>query len=395
MRYVKSFIIIAFLLLVQGLLHAADIRVGLFYGNNLQSVVFSVVEGEYMLSGDGRLIAVVRKANMFHIEMSGSGIVVSDTLQSYGTYMKLEFKGVSGSNVFQVKPVFPSLPSKESDDNLTVGMRDRALQLINLLDLEKYVPGTVEAEGGSNAPIEYYKAQAIITRTFAVKNFTRHAAQGFNLCDGVHCQSFNGKSHLNRLIYDAVGQTANKILMDETGNPIMTAYHANCGGITCSASMAWNKDLPYLTSIHDPFCDRSPQRDWTKSIPRTDWNKYLSNNGIPAGLVNLQITGNGRQKYLFPEKQKISLTQVRDDFKLKSSFFTMEESNGTVILRGHGYGHGVGLCQDGAIEMARVGYSFIDILMFYFHGVTLQERDEGQGTRDKQEYSRPGLPVGR
>ncbi len=79
-----------------------------------------------------------------------------------------------------------------------------------------------------------------------VKNFTRHAIHGFNLCDGVHCQAFNGKSHMNRIIYDAVNQTEDKILVDETGNPIMTAYHANCGGLTCSASMAWNKDLPYL-----------------------------------------------------------------------------------------------------------------------------------------------------
>jgi stage II sporulation protein D len=375
MRYWKSFIVSALMLIISGLLHAADIRIGLYYGNNVQSVVFSVVEGEYMLSGDGRQIAVVRKSTMFHIEMSGSGMVVSDTLQSYGTYLKLEFKGVSTGNVFQVKPVFPSLPSKESDDNLTIGMRDRSLQLINILDLEKYVPGTVEAEGGSNAGIEYYKAQAVITRTFAVKNFTRHATQGFNLCDGVHCQAFKGKSHMNRLIYDAVSQTANKILVDETGNPIMTTYHANCGGITCSASMAWNKDLPYLLSVHDPFCDGSSLRNWTKSIPLADWNNYLAQKGVPPGSENLQaISGADRQKFLYPERQKVSLTMLRDDFKLKSSLFTIEESNGNIILHGHGYGHGVGLCQEGAIEMAKVGYSCIDILMFYFHGVTLVNR---------------------
>jgi stage II sporulation protein D len=375
MRYMKSFLICLFLFSHPCLVHSAVIRVGLFYGSNVQSVVFSVVEGEYMLSGDGRQVAVVRKSNMFHIEMSGSGMTVSDTFQSYGTYVRIELKGVSSTNVFLVKPVFPSLPSKESDDNLTIGMRDRSLQLINLLDLEKYIPGTVEAEGGSTAGIEYYKSQAVITRTFAVKNFTRHATHGFNLCDGVHCQAFNGKSHMNRLIYDAVSQTADKILVDEAGDPIMTAYHANCGGITCSASMAWNKDLPFLASVHDPFCDRSSQRVWTKSIPLADWNRFLSVNGIPGGLANFPaITGSGRQKYLYPDLQKISMTQLRDNFKLKSSFFSIEESNGNVILQGHGYGHGVGLCQDGAIEMARVGYSYIDILMFYFHGVNLVNR---------------------
>jgi stage II sporulation protein D len=372
MRYWKS-LIVSVLLILSGLLHAADIRVGLFYGKNVQSVVFSVVEGEYMLSGDGRQVAVIRKSTMFHIEMSASGMRVSDTSQSYGTFLKLEFKGVSATNVFQVKPVFPPLPSKESEGNLTIGTRDRALQLINLLDLETYIPGTVEAEGGSNAGIEYYKAQAVITRTFAVKNFTRHATQGFNLCDGVHCQVFNGKSRMNRIIYEAVSQTNNKILVDETGNPIMTAYYANCGGITCSASMAWNKDLPYLTSVHDPFCNRSSQRDWTKSIPLADWNNYLTQKGVPPGTEKPPAI-TGRQKYLYPERQKVSMTLLRDELKLKSSFFTLEESNGSVILHGHGYGHGVGLCQDGAIEMSRVGYSYIDILMFYFHDVKLVER---------------------
>jgi stage II sporulation protein D len=105
-----------------------------------------------------------------------------------------------------------------------------------------------------------------------------------------------------------------------------------------------------------------------------DWNNYLSLKGVPAGSENLQaITGAGRQKFLYPG-QKVSLSLLREDFKLKSSFFTIEESNGTVILHGHGYGHGVGLCQEGAIEMGRVGYSYIDILMFYFHGVTLVDR---------------------
>jgi len=358
---------------ISGSLHAADIRLGLFYGSNLQSLVFSVVEGEYILSGDGRQIAVIRRSTMFHIDMSGAGLIVSDTFQSYGTYIKLEFKGISSNNVFQVKPVFPALPSKESEDNLTISTRERSLQLINILDLEKYIPGTVEAEGGSNAEIEFYKAQAVITRTFAVKNFTRHATQGFNLCDAVHCQAFKGKSHMNRLIYEAVSQTVNKIMVDEAGNPIMTAYHANCGGLTCSAYMAWNKDMPYLPSIRDPFCNGSSQRNWTKSIPLADWNRYLALKGVPIGSVNLRaINGQNRQKFLVPEK--ISMTMFREDFKLKSSYFTIEELNNTMILQGHGYGHGVGLCQEGAIEMALVGYGYIDILMFYFHGVTLVNR---------------------
>jgi stage II sporulation protein D len=90
--------------------------------------------------------------------------------------------------------------------------------------------------------------------------------------------------------------------------------------------------------------------------------------------VNLTLNGSGRQKYLDPDHHTLLLSVIRDDLKLKSSFFTLEMADDSVRIHGHGYGHGVGLCQDGAIEMARVGYSCEDILMFYFHNVKLVNR---------------------
>jgi stage II sporulation protein D len=352
--------------------NAAEIRIGLFYGKAVQSFVFTVVEGEYILSGDNRQLALIRKGAIFHIDITGSQLVVNDTLQSYGAYMRLDFSGVSSENVFQIKPVFPSLPSKESDDNLTIGVLDNAMQIVNILGLEKYIPGTVETEGGSNAPDEYYKAQAVIARTFAIKNFHRHAHEGFNLCDGVHCQAYNGKSWLNTKIYAAALFTKNQILVDVNGQPVITAYHANCGGITASASVVWNKDLPYLVPVNDPFCNASPHRNWIKSITIDKWNAYLDQKFALGPLTPSAITTSaGRQKYLDPVNHKLLLTDIREDLKLKSSFFTIEQKNDTLVIRGHGYGHGLGLCQEGAMEMARVGYTYVDILMFYFRGLSL------------------------
>jgi stage II sporulation protein D len=375
MRYWKIYWLSLILLSFFGLLRSAEMRLGLFYGNEIQAIVFSVVDGEYILAGDGHQVAVIRRGTMFHIALTLNGLTVDDTLQSYGTFHKLVFQGISSGNIFQIKPVFPSLPSKESEDNLSLGMKDKSIQVINILDIEKYIPGTVESEGGSNTVPEFYKAQAVLSRTFAVKNFTRHAREGFNLCDGVHCQAYNGKSRMNPKIYDAVLETRDLILFDLGGNPIVTAYHANCGGTTCSASMAWNKDLPYLVSIRDPFCVGSLQHDWTRSMPVEEWNHYLEKKGIPAGLAShLTISGTARQKFLDPDPHRLSLSTIREDLKLKSSFFSLQTINGTVLFQGHGYGHGVGMCQEGAMEMARVGYTYVDILMFYFHNVKLGNR---------------------
>jgi stage II sporulation protein D len=374
MRYRKIFILISLSLLTSITMRAADIRIVLYNAAEIQSIVFSTVEGEYLLSGDGKQVAVIRRGSMFHIERTGSGLAVHDTMQSYGIYSVLEFKGISGINVFSVKPVFPSLTSKESDDDLTVMVFYDAMRLINRLDLEKYIPGTVEAEGGTGASAEYYKAQAVISRTFALKNFHRHANEGFNLCDGVHCQAFNGKSRMNKQIYEATLLTKNEILVSKTGEPVITAYHANCGGITGSASVEWNRNLPYLMPVKDIFCNRSAHRNWSKTIPMAVWNDYLNKKGYIGETSKLCTqTDAGRLKYLDQEHEKILLTDMREDLKLKSSYFYVESGDGSVVIRGHGYGHGLGLCQEGAMEMARVGYTYLDILMFYYRNLKLSK----------------------
>jgi len=372
MCYRKIFTVIILVYHSSLLLEAQDIQIGLFYGTDIQSVVFSTIEGEYIMSGNGRQIAVIRRGSMFHIEQTVSGLAVHDTLQSYGEFNNLEFTGASGNNVFQIKPVFPSLPPKESEDYLSITITNGKVRLVNRLRLEKYIPGTVEAESGISAMPEYYKAQSVITRTFAVKNFHRHAHQGFNLCDNTHCQVFNGKSRRNTQIYTAALLTQGQILVDTNGEPVITAYHASCGGITGRSSVEWNMELPYLVPVKDPFCDKSQHRNWSKAISSQEWNAYLERKGHFAGSGHLMTGAQaGRQKYLDTENRKIPLTEVRKDLKLKSSFFYIENRNDTVTFHGHGYGHGLGLCQEGAMEMARVGYSYVDILMFYFKNVII------------------------
>lgn len=372
MPYVKIPVIITLSLLLTLLSRATDISIGLFYRYNIESVVFSAVEGEYLLSGDGNRIAVVRKGTMFHIARTGAGMAVHDTANEYGIFTELEFKGISSTNIFQVKPVFPSLRPKESEGDLRLTMPMGTLRMINTLDLEKYLPGTVESEGGANAHPEYYKAQAVIARTFALKNYHRHAHEGFNLCDDVHCQAYNGKSRFNKQIYESTRLTAGEFLAGQDGKPVVTPYHASCGGITARASDVWNNDLPYLKPVKDPFCDNSTHLNWKKTIPLAEWTAYLRKKGFtgnPAALYT--ISDPGRRKYLDPGTRKLTMTAIRNDFSLKSSWFYVKAEADKVSIYGHGYGHGLGLCQEGAMEMARMGYTYVDILMFYFSNLTL------------------------
>ncbi|HLO59192.1 MAG TPA: SpoIID/LytB domain-containing protein [Bacteroidales bacterium] len=365
---IKIFSLVVLIHVSSLILSAADIKIGLYYGLGVQSFVFSAVDGEYDVLADGNKIARVHKGNIFHIEKESQKLSLSDTQGTYGSFTKILFEPVSASCIFQVKAVVPALPAKESDNELEASVAEQSIQLVNTLDIEKYIPGTVEAEGGSAALPEYYKAQAVLARTYAVKNFTRHATEGFNLCDGVHCQAYNGKSRMNREIYNATRLTSQYILTTKSDEPVVTAYHSNCGGMTANSRDVWNSDLPYLTSVKDPFCDKSSNRNWNKTIPLASWENFLKGRGYTGSIVSL---AENRQKFLAVNGIQIPMTEIRQQFNLKSAYFGINITGGTVTFNGHGYGHGIGLCQQGAMEMARAGYSYVDILMFYFRGCKL------------------------
>jgi len=370
----KSVILFIFTVITVAGSYSREIKTGLFHGKEIESVVISIVEGDYALTGDGKRISILNRGSILQVELSGSQLHIHDASTSQGPFTLVSVIPVTAGGVFMVRPVFPALQSCESDDRLDISIEVGFIRLINTLDLEKYIAGTVESEGGFTALPEYYKAQAVIARTFAIRNFNRHAHQGFNLCDGVHCQAYNGKSRMNKAIYAAVEQTKGEILTDVNGEPVITAYHASCGGNTSSASIEWNRDLEYLVPVSDPFCNNSSHRNWSRNVSITEWISYLAKAGFSGQPEDLISDEGGRQKYLDTASRRIPLAIIRHQFNLKSSWFYLESVNSQVIFRGHGYGHGLGLCQEGAMEMARVGYTYVDILMFYFKGLELRVR---------------------
>jgi stage II sporulation protein D len=352
---------------------ATEIKIGLFYGKNIESIVISVVEGEYSLCGNFSVIRSIESGSIFQIDQSDSKIYIHDADASFGPFERVTFVPKSRNAIFSVRPVFPALMAIESDDRIDILAEGSFLKLINSIDIEKYIAGTVEAEGGSNAMPEYYKAQAVLVRTFAVRNYYRHAHQGFNLCDDVHCQAYKGKSRMNKQIYFSAKQTEGVILSNRLGEPVITAYHSSCGGMTASASVEWNSDLDYLVPLSDPFCNKSKNLNWTRIIPAGEWNAYLTSTGY-TGDGDIYGKDKGRVKYLDKTGNKIALTAIRRQFNLKSSWFSVVNDGNEVFFHGHGYGHGLGMCQEGAMEMARVGYTYVDILMFYFRGLKLSKK---------------------
>lgn len=260
------------------------------------------------------------------------------------------------------------------DGSLRIAANGGKIKLVNYVLLEQYVDDVLHAEVGKDHTYELYKVQATISRTYALTNMGKHKAEYYNLCDKVHCQVYNGHGKPNNGIDSAVAITRGEVIV-YNNKIIDAAFHANCGGQTVNSEDVWNHPVPYLRSVTDSFCLRSPGAYWEKCIKADEWTKYFMGIAdIKPGekdTLIFQFDQPTRMLYYISKNKKIPLRQMRTDLKLRSTFFSVSKAGNDIILCGKGYGHGVGLCQEGASVMARRGYDYKQIIAFYFKGVNI------------------------
>ena len=223
-----------------------------------------------------------------------------------------------------------------------------------------------------------------MSRTYALKYKTRHQKEGFDLCDRTHCQAYHNQLRLNPIIDTAVLKTEGMVMVDQHNHLVDAYFHANCGGQTSEPDYVWNNKIPYLSTFKDTFCIYTKQATWERRIPQVEWLEYLvSNFHYP---VNDSVLGPMIYTFNQPDRCAfyqypwlgIPLRDVREHFKLKSTFFNCYPEGTEVVLRGRGYGHGVGLCQEGAMKMAKFGFNYIQIALYYFPGVKVVNYQEQQ-----------------
>ncbi len=247
--------------------------------------------------------------------------------------------------------------------------------LVNTCDIEQYIAGVVKAEGGSGRYIEYIKSQALLARTYMYKYFYRHSLDRYNLCDNTHCQAFNGITN-DSIIIRAAMETKGLVVLDRDSMLINSAFHSNCGGETCSSGDVWLSDYSYLKKVTDPYCRAGRNAVWTRSIPLQEWKAYLVSSGWSGSMADPSLFGFSqltRQKDYRIGSFSLPFSKIRNDLKLRSAFFSVLVNDNMVTLKGRGYGHGVGLCQEGAMVMAAKGLKYSDIIRFYFSGVIITD----------------------
>ncbi|MDD5656250.1 MAG: SpoIID/LytB domain-containing protein, partial [Elusimicrobia bacterium] len=300
-----------------------------------------------------------------------------------------------------------------------ISLRGRTISVVNILDLENYTHGVLSAEMPVRSPLEALKAQAIVARTHAlfIQTVTkRHRRDGYDICDEQHCQVYGGaraESERSR----AVVETTRGVIVAYRGRPAHVIYSSNCGGRTQAGRdlTGWG-NVPYWKSVSDapdaPAPPDSPWalRLWLESLPQAycrpsgyvhpslfRWSRIIpwaelsrkADRSLrtgrlkrlavlrrsPSGNVNsLLVVGSRRRVKVDSE---LAIRGLLGIGSLRSTLFLPTVENGPdgkpeqLVLQGGGWGHGVGLCQSGAMGRAEAGQDFERIILSYFPDTAL------------------------
>ena len=284
---------------------------------------------------------------------------------------------------------------------------------INKVGIEDYLLSVISSEMRAEASLEFLKAHAVISRSWVLARIGDRRCpeqaesaiphERYDVCADDHCQRYQGLTlAVGENVRKAIDQTWGQVLVQgdssRQGRKVCDArYSKCCGGRTELFSTCWeDKDYPYLQSVPDEWCDchdpailsqvlndydleTADFHDWEQRYTRSELSALVhSRTGIDFGeilsLEPLERGPSGRIKYLRITGTKhtevigkeLAIRRALSPSHLKSSAFDVIADGDGIVLKGHGWGHGVGLCQIGAAVMATAGYSYKEILKKYY-----------------------------
>ncbi|MBS1790664.1 MAG: SpoIID/LytB domain-containing protein [Acidobacteria bacterium] len=307
-------------------------------------------------------------------------------------------------------PVATAPGSESAVSPQSIRVRSISENVTRELPLEEYLVGVLAAEASIETEPEALKAQAVISRTFALRNPGRHAREGFDFCSTTHCQRFTlPKPRQYAAARRAVAATRGEVLRDRNGAVIDAYFHAACGGVTANIETLWGVEAPvYLRGVRDDFCSAMPHRRWEQLISTADLLKALQSDertDVGSQLKSVTVSkrdATGRAETITLEGEQRRILRGWD-FKLiigrilgwqmvKSSRFEVERRGDGFVFRGGGFGHGLGLCQEGAHVMAQRKMNYRQILSFYFPGTRLLRAQSAQLSKPIQ-FAAYHLPI--
>ena len=297
---------------------------------------------------------------------------------------------------FESKDGHTMVNGKVYRGQLVVRKTGNKFWVINILGIEDYLKGVVPCEIGSitTGLVEAARAQAVAARTYTWAHRNQYEELGFDLYSTIKDQVYGGMDSEDEIINQAIEQTHGRILAYQ-GKPAEAKYHSTCGGRTADFNDAWKGvGPPYLHSVECPYCTNSPYYQWRKASSKRDFFANIRGQLAKLGatiadtelikdfrfkrnkkskrVVQTVVTTTVKEYYFDPNSIRTLFGDRNDPGGLlRSSYFELKATEDSIIIEGKGFGHGVGMCQFGALEMARKGKNYKQILQHYYPGTRI------------------------
>ena len=258
------------------------------------------------------------------------------------------------------------------------------------MSLSDYLKGVLIGEMPVSYELEALKAQAVVARTYTMyklKNAMAKHELDADMCDDINCcQAYKTKEYAFaswddaeendkwKKFEDAVNTTSGEVIL-YNGELINAFFHAHSGGKTENVKYLWSKEeMPYLLSVagneNDMYQDK---KEFTKEEFKNLINSKVPNYTNESEIILKDYTGSGRVYNLIIDGVELEATALRNLIGIRSTNFRIEESGDTITFYTVGYGHGVGMSQMGANQMALNGNNYIDIIKHYYTGVDISK----------------------
>lgn len=367
---------------------APFVRISLYHADPPSQVTL-IMTGSSGILWFGNKVVPVSEDRVLEIQPDPGGVRVSllksdtETLQTFQTSA---FEIESHQPEGMLKVVTPEHGYRNYQGRIGVSSRSGpSLMLINTLPLEDYVGSVVGSEMQSEE-FEALKAQAVIARTYALRMMQRDGYDAYDMTDDEQYQVYRGV-HLGKPYYRVAAEETRSQVLSWSGQMILTPFFSTCGGSTSHNEDVWvGKPEPYLRAAKDQaVCRISPHFAWSLELERSRIDGWVFERyGIRPDLQGIRfsqdeggrvkqviLTGGGRELRVSGNDFRLMVNERLHPLAMKSTRFDWTESEGVVSVEGTGLGHGVGMCQYGAIALAGSGWAYEDILRFYFRGTNV------------------------
>ncbi|MBF0571508.1 MAG: SpoIID/LytB domain-containing protein [Candidatus Omnitrophica bacterium] len=363
-------------------------------------------------------VAIVRDSRELDLAIHGSYRIrdmLSGKVIGKGTYLTNSKVRLLDKGILVGLDVYPSKrltiePSRDASiiiderpfrgEVTLIRTPDNRITVVNVINVEDYIKGVLYHEVSHHWPMEALKAQAVAARTYALYSINP-AGKPYDVTNDIYSQVYGGRNS-ERYRTDLAVDYTRGLILTYNGQIIPAYFHATCGGMTEDARELWHlTDIPPLRAVPCAFCQNSPHFRWKKNFRLKEIQDALNLHGYKVGSIkDISVVDRDRSERI--DHLKIAQKNGQD-FIIKGKDFrdligpnVIMSNNYEIVMHGYyvdligkGWGHGVGMCQWGALGMARQQFNYKQILSYYYPQSVLMNYHELQ----KSEILKDSKPI--